>query len=147
MTTTTIGRTIPPGPPPLGATPGFTLVEMDTPEGIPSAAPFNVEVRFTGNPAQPVWPLIRDSGTGTYKIELYAETIGPGPETSLNGPAGAVGALVFNQDNYVVPIIVPANTLMLKRLFELGAVITFTNAGAPVGNFAAYAGDALVLVY
>jgi hypothetical protein len=94
-----------------------------------------------------VWPLIRDSGTGTYKIELFAESVGPGAEISLNGPAGAVGALLAAQDAYIVPIAVAAGTLTPKGLYELGAVVTFTNGGATVGGFAAYAGDALVLVH
>ena len=147
MTTTTSGRTVPPGPPPAGATPSFTLVEMDTPEGIVAGGAFNVTVRFTGNPGQPIWPLIRDSGAGTYKIELFAESVGPGGEISLNGPAGAVGALLAATDAYTVPIAVPAGTLAARGLYELGAVITFTNAGAAVGGLAAYIGDALVLVH
>ena len=132
--------------PPAGAVPGFTLVEMDSPEGIPSAAPFNVEVRFSGNPGYALWPFVRDLPGATYKIDLFAETIGPGPEVSLNGPGGAVGALVAGQDAYTVPIAV-AGALAAKRLYELGCVITFYNGAALVGGFAAYVGDALVLVY
>lgn len=147
--TITTGRTIPPGPTSAtpGAVPGFTLVEMDTPEGIPSGAAFNVTVKFSGNPAQPVWPLIRDSGTGTFKIELFAESVGPSTELSLNGPAGAVGALTATVDDYNVPIAVAAGTLTEKGVYEIGAVITFTNNGTIVGGLAAFAGDALMLVH
>ena len=148
MATTTSGRTIPPGPTPTsaGAVPGFTLVEMDTPEGIASGTSFTITVKFTGNPAQPVWPLIRNSGTGPFKIELFAESVGPGGEFPLN-PGGTVGALIANQDAYTVPILIPAGTLTIPRLYELGAVITFSSGGASVVGVAAYVGDALTLVH
>lgn len=150
MTTTTSGRTIPAGPPPAGATPSLTLVEMETPEGIAQNSAFTVTVKFTGNPAQPAWPIIRDSGAGTFKIELFAESVGGGPEPILTPAGGAVGALAAGVDAYNVPIaitVAQSSLLTVKGLYELGAVITFTNGAAVVANFAAYIGDALMLVH
>jgi len=122
------------------------VVEMDTPEGIASGTSFTVTVKFSGNPSQPVWPLIRNSGMGTFRIELFAESVGPGGEFSLN-PGGTVGNLTPNQDDYNVPIVIPAGTLTVPRLYELGAVITFTNGASSVVGLAAYVGDALTLVH
>lgn len=138
MTTTTAGKSFP-------AT-AFSLVEMDTPESIASGAAFTVTVRFTGDPTNGFWAFIRDLGGVTHKIELVADTIGPGIDLSLNGPAGAVGALVAGQDAYSVNIAVPAATLVAPGLYELGAVITFINGGTLVGGISAFAGDAVIQV-
>jgi hypothetical protein len=139
MTTTTVGKSFP-------AT-TFTLVDMDSPESILSGATLTVTVRFTGDSTNGFWTFIRDLGSVTHKIELFADTIGPGVDVSLNGPSGAVGALVAGQDAYVVPIAVtpPAATLP-PGLYELGAVITFLNAGALVGGISAFVGDAVIQV-
>jgi len=138
MTTTTPGKAFPTG--------FFTDVEMDTPESIAAGADFTVTVRFTGDPANPFWTFIRDLGTVSHKVELVADTIGPGTDVSLNGPAGAVGLLVASQDTYDVAINVPAGGTLAAGLYELGAVITFSNGGSVLSGVSAFIGDAVMQV-
>jgi hypothetical protein len=105
-----------------------------------------VKVKFTGDPTNGFWNFIRDLGTVSHKVELVADTIGPGTDVSLNGPAGAVGLLVAGQDAYEVDINIPAGGTLAAGLYELGAVITFTNGGALVSGVSAFIGDAVMQV-
>lgn len=138
MTTTTLGKAVPTG--------FFSDVEMESPDSVGAGDAFTVKVKFTGDPANGFWSFIRDLGSVSHKIELVADTIGPGTDVSLNGPAGAVGLLVAGQDEYEVDIDIPAGGTLASGLYELGAVITFTNGGAPVTGVSAFIGDAVMQV-
>jgi len=140
MTTTTAGKANP-------AT-TFTLVEMETPESVASGDDLNVTVRFSGNPIDLAWQIIRDLDLVEFKTELVADTIGPGLDVSLNGPDGAVTPLVVAQDDYEVAINVPGGGALDPGLYEIGAVITFrrTDTGNLVPGIAAFAGDAVMQV-
>jgi hypothetical protein len=120
---------------------------MDTPESVALGAILTgTVVTFTGDPTNAFWVLIRDLGTVTFQIDLFAETVGPGRELLLTSQTGALTAGV---DNYPVAITGASfnpGAGARQGLYELGVVITFFNGGTLIGGISAYAGDAVIQV-
>jgi hypothetical protein len=140
MTTTTLGKAVPKG--------FFSDVEMESPDSVGTGEKFTVKVKFAGDPANPLWPFIRDLGDVSHKIEVVADTVGPGEDISLNGPDVAGVLLVAGQDEYEVDIEIKDSALskLSTGLYELGAVITFTRNNTLVKGVSAFIGDALMQV-
>jgi len=96
-----------------------------------SSVPFNVSVRFEIPP-----PVIPTLG-GSFRIRVYAESVGPGPEQQI-GPTALVP--VTGAASYTHVLAIPANTLpgegqasggvIVSGVYKLVAVLQHLNPGA-----------------
>ena len=143
---TTVGKSVPPQ-----AVETFNLVEMKSDDNAAVGNPFTVKIKITGDPTSTsggTWVFARDHG-GKLKIDLFADTIGPGTDRQLLTHTETLNA---GQDTYDItlkddatgnPPTFPAGAD--KVVYELAAVITVTSGGFPVG-LSAFVGDAILQV-
>ena len=143
---TTLGKSVPPQ-----AIETFSLIEMDTPVNATIGTPFTVTIRITeqdGSSQDLIWDFFRDNG-GELKIDLYADTIGPGTDLQL---LTHTEALVPGQDAYTIDLkddttlnspTFPATAV--QGVYELAAVITVRFGGVST-PLSAFVGDVILQV-
>ena len=132
----------------LGALSGSIVsVQVLDPGGTPnkvidSGDAFAVRVRWTVAPAATAAVL-----DGQWRVRLFAESVGPGPELQ----AGFVNEAADGGVNYEATVTVPAGTLAAHGVPDSGAyklvvVITYRNTLGVVTEMAAFSEGPIILI-